>query len=269
MGKISLGLKEWLLVGGVLLLTWLALQSKKFFHKKITALHWQGKPPLPLQMIEKIFTLFVLYLSAVTIFQIVGFDIWPLLTLSGIGAAVLGFACRDLLANFLGGVMIHMTSPFSLEEWIELPGKKIEGKVQEIGWYFTTLQDPQRRSFYVPNALFAAEFLSNHSRVTHRRIQERIWVRERSSTQVEAIIQEMRAWMESCEGIDVSEPRYVSLKSIHSWGVEVEVEAYTTAIETAKFLEIKNKILFAMYSLMQQQRGERETAREKRAIPRQ
>src|SRR5205085_682063 len=105
--------------------------------------------PSSMAIFEKTFTIFVLFISSLLILQIFGLDVVPLLTVSGIGAAILGFASRDVFANFFGGMMIFMSSPFKIDDYIELPGKKIAGTVEEIGWYFTTIRDTHKRSLYI------------------------------------------------------------------------------------------------------------------------
>ena len=59
--------------------------------------------------------------------QLFGYSISGLLAFGGIGGIAVGFAAKDLLANFFGGLMIYLDRPFSVGEWIRSPDKEIEG----------------------------------------------------------------------------------------------------------------------------------------------
>ena len=50
-----------------------------------------------------------------------------LLAFGGIGGIAVGFAARDLLANFLGGLSVYLDRPFAVGDWIRSPDRQIEG----------------------------------------------------------------------------------------------------------------------------------------------
>lgn len=86
----------------------------------------------------------------------------------GIGGFTLGLAAKDLISNFIGGVMLAVVRPFS-------PGEKVyilsnQGRfrstkeacvgaytVKEIGWYQTKLIPKDTRPTTVPNGYFLGE----------------------------------------------------------------------------------------------------------------
>lgn len=151
-----LNLNHLFLFAAVLFCTWLALRGKKAIQKL-------GLDRSSLKMFEKIYTAVVLFISTLLVLQIFGLDPIPVLTLSGVGAAVIGFASREIFANFFGGLMIYMTRPFSIGEEIELPGKKIAGTVEEIGWCVTAMRDGNKNLITIPNTLFSTEWIVNRS----------------------------------------------------------------------------------------------------------
>ena len=69
--------------------------------------------------------------------QLFGYSISGLLAFGGIGGIAMGFAAKDLLANFFGGLMIYLDRPFSVGDWVRSPDKEIEGTVEDIGWRLT------------------------------------------------------------------------------------------------------------------------------------
>jgi len=77
--------------------------------------------------------------------QTLGYSISGVLAFGGIGGIAVGFAARDLLANFFGGFMIYMDRPFDVGDWIRSPDQEIEGTVEKIGWRLTTIRTFDKR----------------------------------------------------------------------------------------------------------------------------
>jgi MscS family membrane protein len=104
--------------------------------------------------------------------QSLGYSVSGVLAFGGIGGIVVGFAAKDLLSNFFGGLMIYLDRPFSVGDWIRSPDKDIEGTVEQIGWRLTRIMTFDKRPLYVPNSIFTTISVENPSRMTNRRIFE-------------------------------------------------------------------------------------------------
>ena len=252
MVNIPTSIQNAILVIGVLILTWLALRFKKIFARKANLAGQAGKyvPDLfTLQIIEKLFTAAIFFISFMLLLQIFGLNIVPLLTFSGISAAILGFASKDMVANFFGGLMLYVTRPFVVNDEIEIPSKNILGKVEEIGWYLTTIRDKGKKSIYIPNSTFSTECLLNHSRMTHRRIDEKIRLRITDAAQASRFIEEVKEFLEKHPEIDHHEQIDAFILSISPYGIVIDVKAYTKTTKYLKFMEIKQQILLQIYEL--------------------
>ena len=252
MVNIPGGIWDWVLVAAVLILTWLALRSKKIFLRRMDKKRLEGKRTLDAftqQMVGKVFTIVIFFISLMLILQIFGLNIVPLLTFSGIGAAVLGFASKDVVANFFGGLMIYITRPFAVNDFIEIPSKKIAGTVEDIGWYLTSIRDAQKKSIYVPNSTFPTELLLNYSRMTHRRIEEQIRVRITDSDEAARFIEKAKAIVEKHPEIDHKEQTDLFLLSISLYGTVIDVKAYTKTTKYPKYMEVKQDILLKIHKL--------------------
>ena len=86
------------------------------------------------QALRKLGSLAVWVVMAIVTLQTLGFNLSAVLTVGGIGGVALGFASRDVVANFFGGLMVYITQPFRVGDWIRSPDRNIEGTVEEIGW---------------------------------------------------------------------------------------------------------------------------------------
>ena len=104
--------------------------------------------------VAKLLRISVIITGVLVALQSLGYSISGVLAFGGVGGIAVGFAARDLLANFFGGLMIYMDRPFNVGEWIRSPDKEIEGTVEKIGWRLTTIRTFDKRPLYVPNSLF-------------------------------------------------------------------------------------------------------------------
>ena len=238
-------------LGVVFSLTWLLFRWKKAFYDSLLTKRRLGNHFLDLsslQLIGKLSTLSLMIVSSLLILQILGLDIVPLVTFGGIGAASVAFASRDVFSNFFGGLMLNITRPFAVLDSIELPGRKIQGTVEEIGWYLTVIRDLQKKPIYVPNAIFSNEVLVNLSRMTHRRIEETISLRYLDILSAERVVAEIRSKLASHEEIDHRLPLCVFVKTFAASSVDLEIKAYTIATRYEEFMEVKQDVLLQIYA---------------------
>ena len=131
----------------------------------------------------------VIITAALVTLQTLGFSVSGVLAFGGIGGIAIGFAAKDLLANFFGALMIYFDRPFAVGEWIRSPDRDIEGTVEEIGWRQTRIRTFDKRPLYVPNSVFATIAVENPARMSNRRFYETIGVRYDDLGRVDKITQ--------------------------------------------------------------------------------
>ena len=74
-----------------------------------------------------------------------------LVQLLGISGVAIGFAFRDILQNFLAGILILLTEPFQIDDQIVF--KDFEGTVENIQTRATTIKTYDGRRIVIPNYL--------------------------------------------------------------------------------------------------------------------
>lgn len=223
---------------------WTALRWKKEF---VNSLRYDPRMVSAglAHTLNKIVSMVIFILTSLVILQIFHVDIWPLLAFGGIGAAAVGFASKDVISNFCGGLMLSITRPFIIGDHIVLPSQNIEGPVEEIGWYQTILRDKEKRPVYLPNAIFSSVLVINNARMTHRRILEKIMVRFSDVARLKEILAQMRTIAKNSPVIDVSIEPLIHLNSFSESGAEVMIDIYVTTTELSQFHAGKENILFA------------------------
>jgi MscS family membrane protein len=205
------------------------------------------------QTVSKLVSVVIFLFSILMILRLLQLDIVPLLAFGGIGAAALGFAAKDVMGNFFGGIMLSITQPFVSGDQIFLPMQDVEGEVEEIGWYLTCIRDREKRPLYFPNALFSQGLVVNLSRMTHRRIKETVRLRFQDSNQVEGFTKNLRNLLRKHPQIDASLPVLLSFEHIGEYSLEIYLEVYTLEKEFEGYLQVKEEILFNILSLLKKE----------------
>lgn len=201
--------------------------------------------------IGKLLRLSVLITAILVTLQSLGFSISGVLAFGGIGGIAVGFAARDLLANFFGGLMVYLDRPFEVGDWIRSPDKDIEGTVEEIGWRLTRVRTFDKRPLYVPNAVFTQIAVENPSRMTNRRIFETVGVRYDDIDRVAAIVEDIRAMLRAHPDIDAAQTLIVNFNKFNDSSLDILVYTFTRTIVWVEFHAVKQDVLLKIAEIIQ------------------
>lgn len=200
--------------------------------------------------IGKILRAAVIITAALTSLQIMGMSISGVLAFGGVGGIAIGFASRDLLANFFGALMIFFDRPFSVGDWIRSPDREIEGTVEQIGWRLTLIRTFDQRPLYVPNSVFTTIAVENPSRMLNRRIYETIGVRYADVAALPAIIADVREMLEKHADIDTSRTLMVNFVTFGDSALQFFVYTFTRTTVWTEFHAIKQDVLFKIAEIV-------------------
>lgn len=73
--------------------------------------------------------------------------------------AVAFFAVWSLIGNILAGIILYFTSPFKIEDTIEVMPDSIRGTVMAINTFYTVLMTEEMNYISVPNSLFFQKYI--------------------------------------------------------------------------------------------------------------
>lgn len=110
----------------------------------------------------------VLVFGLVLGLSFVGVQMGPVLAGLGIVGFVLGFALQDSLANFAGGAMILVYSPFDIGDSVDVAG--VVGKVSGMSLVSTTILTSDNQRIIVPNSKIWGDVIKNFTVEKHRRV---------------------------------------------------------------------------------------------------
>ncbi|MFY0699763.1 MAG: mechanosensitive ion channel family protein [Bermanella sp.] len=201
--------------------------------------------------IFKLLRISVIIITCLVVFQTLGLSISGIIAFGGVGGAAVAFAAKDLLANFFGGLMVYLDKPFAVGDWVRSPDQNIEGTVENIGWRVTRIRTFDQRPLYVPNSVFTQISIENPSRMSHRRIYETIGVRYQDFAQVEAICDQVEAYLKASEYIDENQTLMVNFNSFADSSLEFFIYCFTHTTHWQTFHSIKQKVLFKVGQIIE------------------
>ena len=201
--------------------------------------------------IAKLLRISIIITATLVAMQTLGYSISGVLAFGGIGGIAVGFAARDLLANFFGGFMIYMDRPFDVGDWIRSPDKEIEGTVEKIGWRLTTIRTFEKRPLYVPNAIFTNISVENPSRMSNRRIKETIGIRYDDVLKMQDIIADVKAMLKEHDDIDTRQTLIVNFNEFAPSSLDFFIYTFTKTTNWIEFHEVKQDVLLKVINIIE------------------
>lgn len=208
------------------------------------------------EAITKIIRLSIIVTSGLIILQTFGFSISGVLAFGGIGGVAVGFAAKDMLANFFGGLMIYLDRPFRKGDWIRSPDRELEGTVENIGWRQTSIRNFRKNVIYIPNSVFMNIIVENPSRMTHRRIREVIGLRYKDLPKMLSIVEDVKIMISNHSDIDHNQTTIVNFDSYNDSSIDFFIITYADTTEWARYHEIKQDVLMKIGEIIEKNNAE-------------
>jgi MscS family membrane protein len=243
----------------ILLLAWIAQRALKGAETELLSEHRgkrQSDDRATIRASLRLIRISVAIVVVLMVLQSLGVSVSGLLAFGGIGGIAVGFAARDLLANFLGGLSIYLDRPFTVGDWIRSPDREIEGTVEDIGWRMTRIRTFDQRPLYIPNSIFSSVAVENPSRMNNRRIYETIGIRYDDVAVMDRVVADVKAMLESHEAIDLNRTLMVNFVACGPSSLDFFIYAFTKTTDWATFHGIKQEVLLKVLSIISAQGAE-------------
>lgn len=240
-------------VGVIALISWFLVQFIQRAESNLMDPTYTAKPmdKTTVMAVGKLLRISVLITAVLVVLQSFGYSISGVLAFGGIGGLAIGFAAKDLLANFFGGLMIYLDRPFTIGDWIRSPDQDIEGTVEDIGWRQTRIRTFDKRPLYIPNATFTHISVENPSRMKNRRIYETIGIRYVDAGKMKTIVEDVRSMLESHAEIDTKQTLIVNFNSFAPSSLDFFVYTFTKTTDWVRFHQIKQDILLNILTIIE------------------
>ena len=120
------------------------------------------EPPVRLLLLRLV-RILVFALFLILALQNLGVELLPLIAGLGVAGAGVALAMQGVLGNLVAGLTIIFTKPFRVGEYVSMVG--VEGRVETIDLFTTTLSHPDLSKVVVPNRKIVGEILHNYGKV--------------------------------------------------------------------------------------------------------
>ena len=141
--------------------------------------------------------------------------------LASMGLAV-GMALSGQLQNLAGGVIIMVTKPFSIGDYIS--AQTVEGSVRAVSLFYTEILTPDNKRIFIPNGVLSSGVMVNYSHEETRRIEWIIGVEyDEDFSRVRSAIESL---LESDERVLKTPEPTIALHKLNSSSVDVLVRAW-------------------------------------------
>jgi len=120
------------------------------------------EPPVRLLFV-RLARVAVFGLFGIIALQNLGVELLPLIAGLSVAGAGIALATQGVLSNVVAGLTIIFTKPYRVGDYIEIIG--VQGLVEAINLFSTTLQHADRSRVVVPNRKIVGEILHNYGRL--------------------------------------------------------------------------------------------------------
>ncbi len=112
--------------------------------------------------LENITHILIIIITIIILLSIWKINTNPLLTSAGILGIVIGFAAKDTIANFFGGISIFFDQPYKIGDYV-IVKNDYRGEIIDIGMRSTRIKTRDNILVSVPNSVMVTDFVINET----------------------------------------------------------------------------------------------------------
>ena len=180
-----------------------------------------------------------------------GFDVNGFIAGLGLGGLALALAAKDMLANFFGGIVIILEKPFSIGDWISIPGT--EGTIENISFRSTGIRTFDQSLVTVPNSILATQAITNYSRRGKRRISFSLGISyQTSKAQIESVVKHIKHLLIGHPAVH-QETIMVNFESFGESNLNIFLYFFTTTTIWSEHLLIKEELNLRIKDILEEE----------------
>ncbi|MEZ4869170.1 MAG: mechanosensitive ion channel family protein [Caldilineaceae bacterium] len=179
-------------------------------------------------------------LTAVILFP--NFTLASMIEFLGIGSVAIGFAFRDILQNFLAGILLLLTEPFRIGDQIIV--NDFEGTVEEIQTRATFIKTYDGRRVVIPNAELFVDSVTVNTAFEQRRLQYDVGIGYGDDIGAASTL--IFAALEECDMVLADPAPEVLLVDLAASSVNLRVRWWIKPPRRRDVLDSQNEVLVAI-----------------------
>jgi small conductance mechanosensitive channel len=170
-----------------------------------------------------------------------------LIQLLGISGVAIGFAFRDILQNFLAGILLLLTQPFRIGDQINV--LSYEGTVEDIQTRATLLRTYDGRRVVIPNASLFTESVMVNTAYARRRSEHDLTIN--NNTELADAKARSLAALQQVEGVLQDPPPEVLVMALGVNNTRLRARWWTAAARR-EMLTVQDRVITALRQALHQ-----------------
>ncbi|MFN5380510.1 MAG: mechanosensitive ion channel family protein [Bacteroidota bacterium] len=171
----------------------------------------------------------------------------------GIGGLAIALAAQESLKNIFASVTIFLDKPFTIGDIVQVG--QVTGTIENIGFRSTRLRTYNKTFVTLPNKLMIETSVDNLSMRTFRFVKTTIILSyETGKDKLESIVKAISSYMEQADFIE--KDYSVRFNEFRENGFEIALEYNIREVEFNSFMELKEKVNFAIAEIINTQGGQ-------------
>ena len=136
--------------------------------------------------------IFLWFLLALMLAGTLGIEVTSIIAMLSVVGLAVSLALQNTLANLAGGLVLLVSKPFVVEDYVEADG--ISGTIAAVDLAYTTFITPDNKKIFVPNSQLSAAKIINYNTLGRRRMDMKFTASYDAPTaQVRSAIEEVLA----------------------------------------------------------------------------
>ena len=152
----------------------------------------------------------------------IGINITALVAGVGVAGFVIGFALKDVMANFASGVLLIVRQPFKVGNFVRVGGE--EGFIEELNVFSTVLRTPDNKVVVLPNAKVWGETIVNYAGYETRRMELKVGISY--SSDMDKAIATVKGILEEDKRILKEPEPFVGVKELGESGIDLIIRPW-------------------------------------------
>uniref|UniRef100_A0A7N0TWD6 Mechanosensitive ion channel MscS domain-containing protein n=1 Tax=Kalanchoe fedtschenkoi TaxID=63787 RepID=A0A7N0TWD6_KALFE len=207
-----------------------------------------------IQTLDKVSSVGLVVLGVMAVGEACGVSVKSILTVGGVGGVATAFASRDVLGNFLSGLSMQLTQPFSIGDTIK--AGSVEGQVMDMGLTNTLLLSAEKFPITVPNSMFSSQVIVNKSRAQWRAMVTKIPMQVDNLNKIPEIANAIKSMLKSNPDVSlVNEAPYCYLSYIESTYAELTIGCNLKYMGKEKFFSTQDDIILKSVNIINEHGG--------------
>ena len=167
------------------------------------------------------------FVLVLTVAPSLGVNVTSLVALLSVAGLAVSLALQNTLSNLAGGIMVLVSKPFVVGDFIESEG--ISGTVSGVDLAYTSVITLDNKEVFVPNSHISAAKIINYNRLGKRRVDLKFTASYDAPTQT--VKQAIRDVLDTLPQIKEDPAPVIVLSEYQSSSIEYTVRVWTEAAD--------------------------------------